>query len=145
MYSDTAKNIDPNLPDGLGAEARRYLQAIKHELHCPRARKALFLEQMQESVAQYFSENPAAIMSDLTAKFGTPDEIAKSFLEEADPVVLGKSLRYGRRIFGAVLAVIALLAVVFSIIFFVDYLENEGYRRGHYVETVGEIPATTLN
>ena len=43
MYSDTAKNIDPNLPDGLGAEARRYLQAIKHELHCPRARKALFL------------------------------------------------------------------------------------------------------
>ena len=42
MYSDTAKNIDPNLPDGLGAEARRYLQAIKHELHCPRARKALF-------------------------------------------------------------------------------------------------------
>ena len=42
MYSDTAKNIDPNLPDGLGAEARRYLQAIKHELHCPRVRKALF-------------------------------------------------------------------------------------------------------
>jgi len=99
------------------------------------------MKQMNESVMHYISEMPTATLSDLTGEFGTPSEIAKSFLEEADPAVVGKSLRFGRRIFWAVLAVAVLVGVLVSAIYFVDYLENQDYRRGHYVETFGELPS----
>ena len=71
------------------------------------------------------------------------DIFKKSFLEEADPAVIGKSLRHGRKIFWAVLAVAALLAAIFAFIYLIDFMENQSYRRGHYVETVDETSLST--
>lgn len=135
MFSSSVRNIDPTNPSETEAAVKRYMQAVKQELHCSKAQKALFLRQMEDSIFTYISENSTASMADLTKEFGTPADIAKSFLEEADPAVIGKSLRHGRKIFWAV-AVVA--AMVISIMFFFDFADNRDYRDGFYVETIGE-------
>lgn len=143
MFSSSVRNMDPASPNETEAAVKRYMQAVKQELHCSKAQKALFLRQMEDSIFTYISENPTASMADLTKEFGTPADIAKSFLEEADPAVIGKSLRHGRKIFWAVLAVAALLAAIFAFIYLIDFMENQSYRRGHYVETVDETSLST--
>ena len=145
MFSSSVRNMNPISPGETDAAARRYLQAVKRELHCPAVQKALFLRQMEDSVSRYISERLTVSVAELTEEFGTPADIAKSFLEEADPTVIGKSLRHGRKIFWAVLAVAVLLAVIFTSIYLVDFMENQSYRRGHYVETVGETSSATSN
>jgi len=78
--------MEPNIPNELGSEAKHYLKAIGRELHCSRTRRVHFMKQMHESILRFLSEKPDSTMAELTAEFGTPEEIAKSFLEEADPV-----------------------------------------------------------
>lgn len=139
MSSDTVRNMEPNIPNELGTEAKQYLQAIKRGLHCSRDRKNLFLKQMHESILQYLSEKPAATLADLTAEFGTPDEIARSFIEEADPAVVGKSLRYGWRIFWAVLAVAVIVAAIMLSLYFHTYTKQQDILDGEYLESITEI------
>lgn len=138
MFSSSVRNMDPASPSEAEAAVKRYMQAVKQELHCSKAQKTLFLRQMEDSIFTYISENSTASMADLTKEFGTPADIAKSFLEEADPAVIGKSLRHGRKIFWAVLAVAVVAAMVISIMFFFDFADNRDYRDGFYVETIGE-------
>ena len=136
MFSDSVRNMDPISPGDIEITARHYLQAVKRELHCSAAQKALFLQQMEDSISQYISDNPAASMADLTKEFGTPAEIAKSFLEEADSAVIGKSLRHGRKIFWAVLAVVFIVATIVIGIHAFDLWRSENYRDGYFEEMV---------
>lgn len=136
MFSSSVRNMEPISPGETDAATRRYLQDVKRELHCPAAQKALFLRQMEDSVSQYISDNPAASVADLTKEFGTPADIAKSFLEEADPTVINKSLRHGRKIFWAVLAVAVIVAAVVIGIFSFDLWMSGNYRDGYFEEMV---------
>lgn len=136
MFSSSVRNIDPTNPSETEAAVKRYMQAVKQELHCSKAQKTLFLRQMEDSIFTYISENSTASMEDLTKEFGTPADIAKSFLEEADPAVIGKSLRHGRKIFWAVLAVVLIVAAIVIGIYAFDLWRSENYRGGQYVEEV---------
>lgn len=136
MFSSSVRNIDPTNPSETEAAVKRYMQAVKQELHCSKAQKALFLRQMEDSIFTYISENSTASMEDLTKEFGTPADIAKSFLEEADPAVIGKSLRHGRKIFWAVLAVVLIVAAIVIGIHAFDLWRSENYRDGYFEEMV---------
>lgn len=136
MFSSSVRNIDPTNPSETEAAVKRYMQAVKQELHCSKAQKALFLRQMEDSIFTYISENSTASMADLTKEFGTPADIAKSFLEEADPAVIGKSLRHGRKIFWAVLAVVLIVAAIVIGIHAFDLWRSENYRDGYFEEMV---------
>lgn len=136
MFSSSVRNIDPTNPSETEAAVKRYMQAVKQELHCSKAQKALFLRQMEDSIFTYISENPTASMADLTKEFGTPADIAKSFLEEADPAVIGKSLRHGRKIFWAVLAVAVIVAVTVISLYTHIYTKQQEILDGSYVESV---------
>ena len=48
MFSSSVRNMDPASPNETEAAVKRYMQAVKQELHCSKAQKALFLRQMED-------------------------------------------------------------------------------------------------
>lgn len=93
------------------AEIDRYIQAVQRAVQCPPRRKAHFLEQLRDSVSRYVAEHPGVTRAELEKEYGTPGQIAHSFLEEANLLSVGRAVRRARRALGGLLAV-ALAAVV---------------------------------
>lgn len=136
MSFDAVKKLGTNGHNNLDVELRRYLREIKRQLHCPRSRKKIFLNQFAENLFQYIEEYPLATFSDVVTEFGKPEDIASSFIEQADAKDIRKSLKVGRRIFWAVLAVAVIVAAVVIGIFSFDLWMSNNYRDGYYEEIV---------
>lgn len=142
MSFDAVKKLGMRKHENFDPEIKKYFREIKRQLHCPRSRKRAFLNQFLESLAQYREEHPRATFPDIVAEFGNPQEIASSFIEQADSVKIGKSLNLGRRIFWVVIA--AAVIAVATIAGFSAYRvwQNENFANGFYLETIsqGDVP-----
>ena len=67
---------------------KRYVRSISDGLpYSMRARKQI-LSQIRESIDDYLQENPEADLATVQAHFGTPQEIAASFVNEQDASTL---------------------------------------------------------
>lgn len=94
---------------------RAYYRNIKRELICPRDTKSRILSDLQHNVNAYLSENPDAALCDVQDHFGTPQQIAASYVEAlGTPELLGK-LKLRRRILTLVAAVLAVGLIVWAI------------------------------
>lgn len=64
--------------------ACKYLRAIKRNLPYFMAGKKTFLKDFQENLDAFAQENPNAVWEDFVQRFGSPEEIAISFLPEIE-------------------------------------------------------------
>lgn len=106
--------------DGTQAQAAGYLRQVGKHIRCSRGRKAEYLEQLKESISLYLEEHPAATPSDIAVTFGTPEEIAQSFIEETDPKALRRTLE-SRQWFRWALLAAAILIAVAAVVLAVDF------------------------
>ena len=87
------------------------------------------MPQIYASVCHYMEQNPEADLKTLQEHFGTPYEIAGSYLQELDQVVLLRKLRNNKRILATISTVMALL-----LLFWLGYTTSEfvsSYRTSH--------------
>lgn len=89
---------------------RRYLREIRGWLPCSGKWKRGILEKIEQSMAQFLSENPEASYEALAERFGSPRQIAATYVDEMGTDELLRDLRVRRRVVGTVAA--AALAVV---------------------------------
>ena len=94
----------------IDARLRRYYRQISAILPCEKRMKAEILSQLRESVEQFRTQNPDADFSAVQAHFGSPEQIAASYVDNQDADALIKKLRIKRRVITAVAA--ALTAIV---------------------------------
>ena len=84
-----------------------------------------FLRDLMERIEDYLDENPNATMQDIENQFGTPMEIAQSYMSSLDLDVLLKRLsisRFVRRFF-AIAAICMILGLcVYSICMYKAYI-----------------------
>lgn len=99
--------------------ARRYLREIRSWLPCSRKLKRGILEKIGSTITEYLAEKPGADYDKLLTRFGTPQQIAASYVNEMETPELLRQLRMRRKvvkIIGAVaLAGVLLWAGVASI------------------------------
>lgn len=90
----------------------KYYRQIRGMLPCSRKMKAAILQQIQESVGDFFVENPNADFAEMRAQFGTPESIAAAYIESTGTAEILKSMSIRRKIVGILAAVLvaALLA-----------------------------------
>ena len=86
---------------------RRYYRAIRKRLLCPARLRRRTLEQLQSGVEDFLDAHPGADMAQVTARFGTPEQVADDVLSALEPRELR---RYARRVHVARAVVAALLA-----------------------------------
>lgn len=86
---------------------RRYYRAIRKRLLCPARLRRRTLEQLQSGVEDFLDAHPGADMAQVTAHFGTPEQVADDVLSALEPRELR---RYARRVHVVRAVVVALLA-----------------------------------
>ncbi len=116
--------------------ACKYLKEVKRNLPYFMTGKKTFLKDFQDNLDTFSDENPDAAWEEFTDRFGTPEEIAVSFLPETESK---GSLKKTRRKKLAVRLVIAFFAVLLAILvvltaFYVQ--DKHHFYHGYYTEIV---------
>lgn len=89
------------------AGIRQFLREIRKNIPGGGKRKGQILRQVKASVLEYLAEVPSATYGDLLTRFGTPAQIAETYLEELDVPDLRKQLTIRKRI----LLIVSLVAI----------------------------------
>lgn len=88
------------------APVRRYIREVKKSIPGGGKQKKQILERVRASILEYVAEIPNAGYDDLRTRFGVPEQIAASYLEELDIPDLKKQLSVKKRIAFAVVSVV---------------------------------------
>lgn len=81
---------------------RRYLRSVWKLLPCKLKIKRIVICQVRDNLLQFMGDAPLADYETIVDRFGTPMQIASTYLDEMDTAELVKSLRIKRRVFGVV-------------------------------------------
>ena len=98
---------------------KKYIRQTRRALPSRKIKKQI-MPQIYDSVCLYKKEHPEADLKMLQDHFGTPYEIAGSYLQELDQVVLLKKLRNSKRILATISTLMALL-----LFFWLGYLTSQ--------------------
>lgn len=124
-------------------ECLHYLEQVRSELKGADRRKKEVLQQIQTAVEDYAEEHPQCTHQELTQHFGTPGQIAESYVAEMDSHEVLHGLRVGKKIFFAIL-----LAIVLGVTAWLGYLAlcfNEVEDAANGVLVPGEVTTTWNN
>ena len=97
----------------------QYLKEINGRLTCSNAMKSVFLTQLKEDIADYRAKGQPVTLEALQARFGTPEDISRGFLErDGYEELLDKEKRKIRfwKTLTATMVALFLLTVVFFLL-----------------------------
>ena len=113
--------------------AHRYLREIRGWLPCSRKLKRRILERIEKTVREYLMENPEAFYEGLTERFGAPQQIAATYVEEMGTDELLLDLRIRRRIIGIVAAAAIAVVILWAGTITAAYLDHVNDVNGYLV------------
>lgn len=125
--------------------ARRYLREVRSWLPCSRKLKRGILEKIGSTIAEYLSEEPGADYNKLLARFGTPQQIAASYVDEMETGELLRDLRIRRKIVGILTAVAATVVILWLGVVSIALIGHNEQMNGHIVSTIDEVERIPLD
>ena len=95
------------------AAAKLFFKNAKNKLNCPRKIKKDLILRIESSVYDYIDGNPDASYDDIEAQFGSPRELADSYISSLDSEEISKAIKKAKTIKTAVIVtcIIALIAL----------------------------------
>lgn len=123
---------------------KQYFREIKRLLPCNAKAKKRCIMELKSDVEDFLGYCPDATFDALCSAIGSPQAVAKSFLEDTDPEQISHKVSAKRKIIIGVVAVIAVLAIILSVIAFLFLDELTNYHHGYYVEYCDELPSAVL-
>ena len=93
--------------------AKLFCKNAKNKLNCPRKIKKDLILRIESSVYDYIDGNPDASYDDIEAHFGSPRELANSYISSLDSEEICKAIKKAKTIKIAVIVtcIIALIAL----------------------------------
>ena len=95
------------------AAAKLFFKNAKSNLNCPHKIKKDLILRIESSVYDYIENRPDASYDDITAQFGSPRELADSYINSLDSEEISKAIKKAKTIKIAVIVtcIIALIAL----------------------------------
>lgn len=113
---------------------QKYLRQAKRIYYGDKELKKQFMQNLQDALFCYAETNPKCSYSDLTSKFGTPDEIKESFSSLSSGILEKRNVWFWRFvIFCSVLITIIVITLTF---FYVKRAHD--FSNGYYIEYMEE-------
>lgn len=115
--------------------SKKYLRSVKRKMAGSSSEKAIILKQLKSGVEHFEEENEITDISQLNARFGSPETIAESYLQASDPEQTGRKIKVKNRVLIAIcvaLGALALAAVILGTIYVSDI---HGYAYGYWTES----------
>lgn len=116
----------------MNKEFESYYKEVKKELQLPKKDSIRLLDSLKESFYELEDKNPNITYQDICENLGTPESLAKTYIETADLYDVRRIFTRKKRFLTAGLAVlIVAVTVTIGIIAFKTYSK---YRNGYFVE-----------
>ena len=113
--------------DLMKSQLDEYYKNVEQLLLCDRKSKRVFLTDLKNDVNEFIQQEPLADFACVLSSFGTPQEIAESFLRNADIAKIKKRMNIKKIVLFSLLAVL-LVYICFVIASFIDvHTESHGY------------------
>ena len=110
---------------------KKYCREIRKWLPCSWNLKKRIISEISDNVAHYLSDAPTATYSDIEQRFGTPKQIATTYINEMDTSDLLENLRVKRKIttaiIGTCIALIAIWGIAVTIALLDAIITTHGY------------------
>lgn len=126
------------------ATARRYLREVKSWLPCGGKLKSSIMERIEATVAEYLAQNPGADDTALVARFGTPQQIASTYVDEMETTELLNDLRIRKRIVTIVLVLAVFIGTLWLGTVIVAIANHYIAMNGFFAEEIVEGTAVLL-
>lgn len=120
--------------NGTNALLHRYIKETKKGLPCSADEKKQIVTDLKDSVSIYLLECPDATFDDITQRFGTPAQIADSFLDVEGISRSAKKNSWLQKAILGILAVAVLVAVVFGTVYMIEVYN---FTHGNIVTGIG--------
>ena len=116
--------------------AKLFCKNTKSNLNCPRKIKKNLILRIESSVYDYIEGNPNASYDDIEAQFGSPRELADSYISSLDSEEIGKAIKKAKTIKTAVIVtcIIALIALFATFAKMISDNSDSQYK--YYEETI---------
>lgn len=118
--------------------SKKYFRKIKRNIPYFATNRRKFLQDFRENLSSYLSERETASEAELIERFGSPEEIACSFLPADNTPEDLKKIRRKNWIVRAVVALFAAILITLAAVFTVYTVEQHNFFHGHYEVTMGE-------
>ena len=94
--------------------AKRYIRSVSDMLSCSGNAKRMIISQIRNSVADYLLQNPDADFEMIQTHFGTPQEIAASYVDAQDASVLLNQISIKKKVLVIVAGEMATVLLVWG-------------------------------
>lgn len=105
--------------------ARKYIRQVRSMLPGTVGKKNIILNKVREEVFAYLEENPQATDKDLQQRFGTPEDIASSYIETMGTPEIMEKFRIRKWILFSIATLLIFIALVWSAVVIYAVIENE--------------------
>lgn len=118
--------------------AMRYVHQVRHCMPCPFRMKKKIMERVKHNVKEYLAENSSANYQDLVDRFGTPQQIALSYVDDQNTAELLLTLRIKRKILRIVVATAILMVTMWVGVMAYEIYYNANIANGYTIVTIDE-------
>ena len=120
------------------AAAKLFCKNAKNKLSCPRKIKKDLILRIESSVYDYIDGNPDASYNEIEAHFGSPRELANSYISSLDSEEICKAIKKAKTIKIAVIVtcIIALIALFATFAKMIS--DNKDTTPVYYEETISD-------
>ena len=118
----------------------QYFRDVKKLLPCSAKEKQRWIDELEADVTAFLEHHPDASLTEIYDSIGSPESIAKSFMDRVSPNELSHKLSAKRKIVVGILAIALVLAAIVASLAAVTTHMRQDFYDGYYVETIDSIP-----
>lgn len=119
-------------------DAKKYCREVGKWLPCSGLQKKRILDNLRDSVAAYTDDNPDAEYQAIVNRFGLPQVIAATYVDELDSQELLGNLRVKRRIIRIVSVVACFVVFIWLGITTAALISDAHQADGYYITHIDE-------
>ena len=108
-------------------EIEKYLSEIQNNLIGSNKAKKNIISEIEGFVYDYAEVKGVKDISDIYSHFGTPEEMAQTYLSQSDPKKVAKAVRIKKAVIIGIVATLAIVALYFALSIYDSYLIHDGY------------------
>ena len=118
---------------------KKYCRIVRSLLPCGRAEKEYIMEQLEASIDSFLSDEPGADFNAIQQRFGTPEEVAASLIENSGTAELLKAIRIRKQIVIAVITALCVALMFFAAALIGEMIDYHDAFHGYGESTISKV------
>ena len=110
----------------INKDIEKYLSQVKSYLPCRNADKTAILEDIRQAIFEFADNNNVNSIDMIYSRFGTPEEIAKAYLSDADPKKITKTINRDKLLISFVAAALIIFIGFMTAVFIDSRIDRNG-------------------